>query len=152
MLWHAGCPLFVIIFKMLKAGSVECLWKKISGTLGATHPAEGSASPTAGVVSVPAAVAALTLVATAYQDILPAFIVDSRFTPALRIVVAGARLASVIALALLTRRRPGFERSRVADRAASHQGLCSGFAPGKTAGAKSHRRRACCDREEHIGL
>ena len=48
----------------------------------------------------------LTLIATVYQDTLPALILDTRFTPALHVVVACIWMVSLIALAVLAWRRP----------------------------------------------
>ena len=103
MFWHAGFPLFVIVYTFIGGmGRGVPASKIIIEAIDQPH-AEANArfAILAGVILVLVAVGALTLIATVYQDTLPALIVNTRFTPALHVVVASIWMVSLIALAVL---------------------------------------------------
>ena len=108
MFWHAGFPLFVIVYTLIGGiGRGVPAAKKINEAIDLPHPEAGvRVAILTGVVLVLAAVGGLTLVATVYQDTLPALIRDTRFTPALYVVVACIWMVTLIALAVLAWRRP----------------------------------------------
>jgi signal transduction histidine kinase/DNA-binding response OmpR family regulator len=96
MFWHAGFPLFVIGYAVLR------------GSPGDTMPAgQTRGSAVAGVfVTVTAFVLACVLLAFVGHDALPAIMQGNRYTPTMIVVVSIVWLASLAAVALLWRRRP----------------------------------------------
>jgi len=96
MFWHGGFPLFVIAYARLQG-----------------KPSEAAARPMrlglpvgiAGAI-VAAVVIGFTLLATVGQDALPAIMQGNRYTPAMKAVVTTVWLSSLVALAVLWRRRP----------------------------------------------
>ena len=92
MFWHAGFPLFVIAYAILKRGS-EMPTAAFRGVL------------TLGCAVVAAAVG-LTWVATVGESALPSIMQGNRYTPAMIFVVSSVWLASLAALVALWRRRP----------------------------------------------
>jgi len=100
MFWHGGFPLFVIAYALLKGGAHD-----VSGTSGRAHAPTGIAvGPSVAVLFL--AVCALALLATAGQDALPAIMQGNRYTPAMIVVVSSVWVLSLLALAVLWRRRP----------------------------------------------
>jgi signal transduction histidine kinase len=96
MFWHAGFPLCVVVYALLKDAT--------QGTDGPHgRPARAIVG---GIAAVPIAAGALTLLATAGQAALPAIMRGNHYTPAMIGVVSGTWLLSVVALAALSRRRP----------------------------------------------
>jgi PAS domain S-box-containing protein len=94
MFWHAGFPLFVIAYALLKrAAPLRPRWT-FGSALGA------------GVVAILAAAGALTWIATAGESALPAIMQGNRYTPAMIFVVSTVWLLSLAALAALWRRPP----------------------------------------------
>jgi PAS domain S-box-containing protein len=94
MFWHAGFPLFVIAYALLRrAGPLRLQWS-FGRALGA------------GIVAVIAAAGALTWIATAGESALPAIMRGTRYTPAMIFVVSTVWLLSLAALAVLWRRPP----------------------------------------------
>jgi signal transduction histidine kinase len=95
MFWHAGFPLFVAAYVLLgKGGRAE---------------AAGGRPGAAILCSITAVLAlsgAVTALATAGQDALPAIMDGHRYTPAMATVVTSVWLFSLAALAVLWRRRP----------------------------------------------
>jgi two-component system sensor histidine kinase/response regulator len=87
MAWHAGFPLFVIGYVMLGDRTVS------------------RRADTAGLAIVLGAVAALAWLTTAGHDLLPPIMSGHRYTPAMLFVVGSVWLLSLVALALLWRRR-----------------------------------------------
>jgi signal transduction histidine kinase/DNA-binding response OmpR family regulator len=96
MFWHAGFPMFVIGYALLRGSAHEAL---------PTTTPSGRAIALA-CAGATAAVAGLGLVATAGHGALPAIMQGNRYTSALIMVVALVWLTSLLALALLSRRRP----------------------------------------------
>jgi signal transduction histidine kinase len=90
MFWHAGFPLLVLAYALDASPEV------------AGAPASGIARSAAAVA---AAAVALTLLATAGQGALPAIMRGDGYTPAMMAVVGAVWLLSVVALAVLWRRR-----------------------------------------------
>jgi signal transduction histidine kinase len=99
MFWHAGFPLLVIAYALLKDDKGEA-WE----TLGA-HAGTGI-MVLAGVLWVALSVCGLTLLATAGADLLPAIMRGNSYTPAMIAVVSSVWALSLIALVVLWRRRP----------------------------------------------
>jgi signal transduction histidine kinase len=94
MFWHGGFPLLVIAYALLKCETRDT-----------TRAAPGTAV-LASVAAVLVAVCGLTLLATAGQDALPAIMQGSHYTPAMIVVVSSVWVLSLVALAVLWRRRP----------------------------------------------
>jgi signal transduction histidine kinase len=93
MFWHAGFPLFVIGYALLKRGAEVRATAGFSGLL-------------AGGCAVVAVAAGLTWLATVGEGALPAIMQGNRYTPAMIFVVSSVWLASLAALLALWRRRP----------------------------------------------
>jgi PAS domain S-box-containing protein len=96
MFWHGGFPLIVIAYALLK--DVE---GKAVGSRGSSCPAVSS-----GVAVTLATASALTLIATAGHDALPAIIVDNRYTLTMMFVNTTVWLLTPAALVVLWVRRP----------------------------------------------
>jgi PAS domain S-box-containing protein len=96
MFWHSGFPLVVIVYALLKGAERE------------TAEPRGSSrtAVAASVAVVLAAVCALTLAATAGRDVLPAIMVNNRYTSAMTFVNTSVWLLSPAALVILWLRRP----------------------------------------------
>jgi hypothetical protein len=94
MFWHGGFPLLVIAYALLKGEARDT-----------TGAATGMAV-LASVAAVLVAVCGLTLLATAGQDALPAIMQGNRYTAAMIVVVSSVWVLSLLALAVLWRRRP----------------------------------------------
>src|SRR5712671_1211953 len=94
MFWHGGFPLLVIAYALLKGEARDT-----------TGAATGMAV-LAGVAAVLVAVCGLTLLATAGQDALPAIMQGNHYTAAMIVVVSSVWVLSLVALAVLWRRRP----------------------------------------------
>jgi signal transduction histidine kinase len=96
MFWHGGFPLFVAAYALLKgSGNGEIQTRRRAGI--------------AILVSVGAVLAiacALTLLATAAQQALPAILQGNRYTPAMTAVVSTVLGLSVVAVVFLWRQRP----------------------------------------------
>lgn len=94
MVWHAGFPLFVIAYALLKdrirTGNEAC---------------HGPSIP-ASVAAVVALALAATLLATAGQEWLPGIMIGNRYTPIMIGVVSSVWASSLIALIVLWRQRP----------------------------------------------
>lgn len=93
MLWHGGFPAFVIAYAFFKDEAAT------------TGDSRGLAvlSGSAGAL---AAACALTVLATAGQDLLPAIMRGNSYTPAMSLVVSSTWVLSLVALAVLWLRRP----------------------------------------------
>jgi two-component system sensor histidine kinase/response regulator len=93
MFWHGGFPAFVIAYAFFKDEAAT------------TGDSRGVAilSACAGAV---AATCALTMLATAGQDVLPAIMRGNSYTPAMSLVVFGTWVLSLLALVVLWLRRP----------------------------------------------
>jgi diguanylate cyclase (GGDEF)-like protein len=100
MFWHAGFPLAVIAYAQLKAEAP-------AGSGPAAWPQERARTAIACMVAAVLCIACmLTYVATSGHALLPAFIDGDRTTDLGRIVLSGNWLLSLLALAVLWRRRP----------------------------------------------
>ena len=92
MFWHAGFPLFVIAYSLLKTDD------------------DSRPSPRAGIlaglIAVVVGAGALTLLATAGQDWLPAIMRGNHYAPAMTVVVTTTWVSSLLALGILWLRRP----------------------------------------------
>ena len=100
MFWHGGFPLFVIAYALLKGGAHDA-----SGTSGRAHePTAMAVGSSVAVLFL--AVCSLALLATAGQDALPAIMQGNHYTPAMIVVVSSVWVLSLLALAVLWRRRP----------------------------------------------
>ncbi|MDB5518408.1 MAG: putative sensor histidine kinase with and Response regulator receiver domain [Tardiphaga sp.] len=93
MLWHAGFPLFVLAYALLKQrkGEIE----------GSVHGAIA-----ASVIAVGIAVSVLALVVTGGHDFLPGLLRDGRYAPTMIGIITSVWLLSVAALVALWFRRP----------------------------------------------
>jgi signal transduction histidine kinase/DNA-binding response OmpR family regulator len=96
MFWHGGFPLFVIAYVLMSSRSA-----RRSGIAVPTGLAIAGA-----IFATAAVVGGLTLLATAGHDVLPAIMQGNRYTTAMKGVVSGVWLASLVALGLLWWRRP----------------------------------------------
>lgn len=96
MFWHGGFPLIVIAYALLKEGESEAS----DPTVRARAAVLGSGA------AVFVVVCALTLLATAGQDVLPAIMDGNHYTPAMIVVVSSTWVLSLVALGILWRRRP----------------------------------------------
>ncbi len=94
MFWHGGFPLFVIAYAQLKNEARK------------PGPARAGVAVASCVAAVLVLVCGFTLLATAGQDFLPAIILNNRYTPQMIAVVSSVWILSVLALAVLSRRRP----------------------------------------------
>ena len=100
MLWHGGFPLFVIAYALLKGGAHD-----VPATSGRERAATGMAIGSS-VAAVVVAVCGFALLATAGQDALPPIMQGNQYTPAMIAVVSSVWALSLLALAVLWRRRP----------------------------------------------
>jgi signal transduction histidine kinase/ActR/RegA family two-component response regulator len=93
MFWHGGFPAFVIAYAFSKDEAAT------------TGDSRGVAilSASAGAL---AATCALTVLTTAGQNLLPAIMRGNSYTPAMSLVVSSTWVVSLLALAVLWRRRP----------------------------------------------
>jgi signal transduction histidine kinase/CheY-like chemotaxis protein len=95
MFWHAGFPLFVLTYAVLK--------RRASGQ--PAHPAPRGLASTAAVGAILLAIALLAL-ATAGEDLLPSIMRGNAHRPALTFTVSCVWLLSLSALIVLWRQRP----------------------------------------------
>jgi diguanylate cyclase (GGDEF)-like protein len=103
MFWHAGFPIFVILYARFAGEEVKPV--EISAASGPPRGAAGTAI-LAGVAAVFAIVCGLALVATTNQGYLPVLIVDNQFTATMTGVVSCSWALSLVAAVFLWRRRP----------------------------------------------
>ena len=96
MFWHGGFPLVVGAYALLKDEGHQA-------TLPTRHSSVAVLSAGAAVL---AAVCGLTLLATLAQHALPAIMQGNRYTPAMVTIVSSVWALSLLALAMLWRRRP----------------------------------------------
>ena len=96
MFWHSGFPLVVVAYALLKGAERETVGSRGSSL----------AAVAASVVVVLAAVCALTLLATAGRDVLPAIMANNRYASAMMFVTTSVWLLSPAALVVLWLRRP----------------------------------------------
>jgi diguanylate cyclase (GGDEF)-like protein len=99
--WHAGFPLFVIGYALLKARvdavpSGQNFFSRVSVRIAIST----------GIVGSLALVCGLTVVATNYEEHLPNMIQDGLFLPAMHAIVSMSWCLSLAALATLAYRRP----------------------------------------------
>jgi signal transduction histidine kinase len=94
MLWHAGFPLFVIAYALLKG----------------RHVGSGSGHIRVAILSSIVAclmlAGTLTLLVTAGKDSLPSLILGLSYTPTMNTIVSGIWVLSLLAFIVLWRRRP----------------------------------------------
>lgn len=95
MFWHGGFPLLVIVYALLK-----------SNTKAMVPPGRDGGVVVASILVVLTIVAGLTFLATAGRDLLPTIMTGNRYTPAMIFVVGSVWVSSLVALAVLWRRRP----------------------------------------------
>jgi diguanylate cyclase (GGDEF)-like protein len=102
MFWHAGFPLLVIAYTRLHcpAHAPHEQYEESPRRVSAY------AAIVASVAAVLAVACALTLLATAGQDALPAIMLGNRYTPAMVVVVSSVWLLSLVALLAVWRHRP----------------------------------------------
>ena len=96
MFWHGGFPLLVIAY---------ACWSNAPREQNLPQPRTDLAI-VLGAAAVLIAAGAFTLLATAGHDVLPPIMRGNRYTPAQMVVVSTVWALSVVALALLSRRRP----------------------------------------------
>ena len=96
MFWHGGFPLFVVAYVLLKGARRERGW---------TWGRPGSVV-LCGVAMIAAVVCGITLLVTAGRDLLPAVIQGIHYTPTMIFVSSSVWALSLLALAVLWRRRP----------------------------------------------
>jgi signal transduction histidine kinase len=94
--WHGGFPLLLVAYALLKDDRRD------------TNLTRGRAGAaiSAGVAAVLVVVCGLTLFATAWQDALPAVMQGNRIAAQGHIVLSGVWMLSLVALAVLWRKRP----------------------------------------------
>ncbi|MDQ5848899.1 MAG: MASE4 domain-containing protein, partial [Pseudomonadota bacterium] len=93
MLWHGGFPLVVVAYAFLKGDARKPVVVNRNSIL-------------AGLLAAALAAAGFTLLATAGHDLLPALILQNRFTAAQRSVIAIECALPLIVAAVLWLRRP----------------------------------------------
>jgi len=93
MFWHGGFPICVIAYAYLKDAA-------------GTGDDSRGVPVLAAIAGVVAAVCALTVLATAGQDVLPAIMHGNTSTAAMRVVVSTTWVLSFVALAVLWLRKP----------------------------------------------
>ncbi len=94
MFWHAGLPMGVAAYALLRNRSVDARHRPAwIGILGS-------------VAAVAGLVLALTVLATSGEALLPVIMQDSHYTPAMIFVVASVWTLSLLALLILATRRP----------------------------------------------
>src|SRR3984893_6005724 len=98
MFWHGGFPLVVVGYALLEDGDRP-------PAPAARSPRVAALAVVAGVVAVVAAVVGLALLATRGQAALPAIMDGQHYTAAMRLVVSCVWALSLLALAMLWRRR-----------------------------------------------
>ena len=96
MFWHAGFPLLVIAYALLKSRPGAARWR----------PRRIGLAVPAAVAAACASVVALTRLATAGQHLLPAIMDGHHYTPAMHVVVSSVWALSLLALMVLAARRP----------------------------------------------
>ncbi|CAJ0693420.1 MASE4 domain-containing protein [Ralstonia wenshanensis] len=99
MFWHAGFPLFVIAYAVLKAREEQEPDRFPAHTL-TRQTALGT------VAAVLGAAAACVALATAGEHLLPTIMTANRYTPTMWIVAGGTWCFCVVALVVLWRSRP----------------------------------------------
>ncbi|MEP6874898.1 MAG: ATP-binding protein [Burkholderiales bacterium] len=97
MFWHGGFPLFVAGYALLRNGERER--DRMPGALANRLAIPGAALPVVAVVG------GFTMLATVGHDALPAIMAGSHYTGAMVVTVSTVWLASLVALALMWRRR-----------------------------------------------
>lgn len=90
MFWHAGFPLFVIAYAILKADNRPL----------------GMRNAFAILLLVPLAVVGATLLTTQMQDVLPPVMLGNHYTPEMRTVVASVWALSFVAALVLWLKKP----------------------------------------------
>ena len=100
IIWHAGFPVFVLVYAALQHHAPH--------DLDASQPVSGrvSSAVLVGVVAVLVLVCAATVLVTAGHELLPVLLVNNRFAPALAIVISICCILCIAAITLLWRRRP----------------------------------------------
>ena len=97
MFWHAGFPLLVIAYVLLKGRE---------GADASVMPVKRARTAIAACIAAAAAATVLlTTLATAGQQLLPPIMQGNRYTPAMLFVVGSVWALSAIALAMLARKR-----------------------------------------------
>jgi signal transduction histidine kinase len=94
--WHAGFPLIVIAYALLKNPRAEK--NSLPGRIGVAI--------LGGIAAVLVTVGGFTLLATAGHDWLPAMMQANHIAPQGHVILTGTWLLSLLALAVLWRRRP----------------------------------------------
>jgi signal transduction histidine kinase len=94
--WHGGFPLCVVAYALLKGGSLDA----------PSPQGRPQVAVLSGVAAALAAMCGFTLLATAGDDALPAILLDNRYTPFGTALLIGVWGLSVVAAAVLWRRRP----------------------------------------------
>src|SRR5581483_237263 len=94
MFWHAGFPLLVIVYALLREEDARALRSR----------RQAQRDLAVGLAGVLAAAAAFTLLATAGQSLLPAIMQGNSYTAAMIVVVSTTWLFSVVSLPLLWKR------------------------------------------------
>ena len=94
MFWHAGFPLLVIVYALLREEDARALRSR----------RQAQRDLAVGLAGVLAAAAAFTLLATAGQSLLPAIMQGNSYTAAMIAVVSTTWLFSVVSLPLLWKR------------------------------------------------
>jgi diguanylate cyclase (GGDEF)-like protein len=100
MFWHAGFPLFVMVYALLKDD------ERPANAAGDLPRGGGGLVVLAAIAAVLALVCALTFVATALHDSLPVLMLGIHLSSSMRGVIVGIWMLSLVALAILGWRRP----------------------------------------------
>ncbi|MGH7265766.1 MAG: MASE4 domain-containing protein [Candidatus Rokuibacteriota bacterium] len=96
MFWHGGFPILVIVYAVLKDDDRET----------SSLPQRVGLAILSTIAAALVAAAAVTLLATAGQATLPAIMRGNHYTPAMIVVVSTVWVLSLVALLVLSRRRP----------------------------------------------
>src|SRR4051794_38513785 len=100
IVWHAGFPVFVLVYATLK--------RQARHDLDASQPVNGrmNSAVLVSIVAVLALVCGAVVLVTAGHDLLPVLVVSNRFAPALAVVIAVCCALCIAAIVMLWMRRP----------------------------------------------
>jgi diguanylate cyclase (GGDEF)-like protein len=100
IIWHAGFPVFVLVYAALR--------RQARHDLDASQPVNGrmNSAVLVSIVAVMVLVCAAVFLVTAGHDLLPVLVVSNRFAPALAVVIAICCALCIAAIVTLWMRRP----------------------------------------------
>jgi diguanylate cyclase (GGDEF)-like protein len=102
MFWHGGFPLFILVYALLETEGRKGIGADKTSRL----PLHGvNRAVLAGVTAILAVVCGLTLLTTVNHNLLPVLVLNNRFVPLMKVIVAGLGALSLLALVVLAQRR-----------------------------------------------